>query len=247
MTVWNLAIECSGIGGSIALENEQASSLLRVLPAVGGSVQHLAPAIASVLAQAGILRPDFLSVTVGPGSFTGLRVGIATVKMLAYVWQIPIVPVDTLHAIALHATSGDRKLHAATELLVVPVLNAFRKQVFSSVWRFSGNALAAVSRSQVLDAKAWMLDPIDSLCSTEVVRAGASGAKVLVAGPGLDNYQPNKSLDLALMPGGPDASAVAQVGWDGYSANLAVGPDLLNPNYIRQSAAEETRRSGAAG
>ncbi|GAB5404237.1 MAG: tRNA (adenosine(37)-N6)-threonylcarbamoyltransferase complex dimerization subunit type 1 TsaB [Aureliella sp.] len=240
MTVWNLAIECSGIGGSVSLSCNEDRELSETLPGGGGSVQFLAPTIEKLVSDAGILKPDFLSVTVGPGSFTGLRVGISTAKMLGYAWQIPIVPVDTLHAIACEAVGTESGVS-----LVVPVINAFRKQVFSGVWRYRDLTLHADTGSQVVDAKLWTQDPLASLGWTENYTDRISGDKVVVAGPGLEVFQPDGSLGFSLKPGGPIASSVAQIGWDGFHAKQTVEADELQPNYVRPSAAEEARNSTA--
>ncbi len=237
MTVWNLAIECSAIGGSVVLSCDGAEEIAKTLPGDGGSVQFLAPAIRELVAQADISRPDFLSVTVGPGSFTGLRVGIVTAKMLGYVWQIPIVPVDTLHAIAYEAVQDSDGVSR-----IIPVINAFRKQVFSGVWRYQAKRLAAETDSMVVDAKAWIEQPFSALGSSPEKEAN----QVLVAGPGLETFQPSPSLGFLLRPGGPHASAVAKVGWDGFRTQQSVEADKLLPNYVRQSAAEETHKKKAA-
>ena len=104
---WHLAIESSGLGGSVALFeydgnfHGQLHSQL-ILPNSMGSVRTLAPAIEQLLREAQLLVKQLgsLSVTNGPGSFTGLRVGLATAKMFAWTQRIPVVPVDTLEAIA---------------------------------------------------------------------------------------------------------------------------------------------------
>src|SRR3972149_5618658 len=71
-----------------------------------------------------------VGVSAGPGSFTGLRVGMAAAKGFCFGWGLPIVPVPTLHALASRFPSG--------EALVCPVLDAKKKEVYAGVFRWEG-------------------------------------------------------------------------------------------------------------
>ena len=133
----NLAIECSGTAGSVALFDGDARIAYADLDPAIGSVRSLAGAIEAIVRERE--TPKFLSVTNGPGSFTGLRVGLTTAKMLALAWGIPVVPVDTLQAVALRAhqvVCGEQKTHTCQSTLFVSVINAFRGQVFANAVRF---------------------------------------------------------------------------------------------------------------
>lgn len=72
---------------------------------------------------------DRLAVGVGPGSFTGLRIGVATARALAQARRLPLVGVSTLQSLALGAASDGRG-----EGIVVPVLDARRGEVFAAAW-----------------------------------------------------------------------------------------------------------------
>ena len=98
----NLAIECSGTAGSVALFDGENPICYSDLDTSFSSVRTLAGEIERVMR--GQPKPSFISVTNGPGSFTGLRVGLTTAKMLALAWNVPVMPVDTLQAIALRAS-----------------------------------------------------------------------------------------------------------------------------------------------
>lgn len=64
--------------------------------------ENLLPQIEQVLKIANVEKVDAVAVSIGPGSFTGLRIGLAAAKALAYAWQIKIIGVPTLHALAYH-------------------------------------------------------------------------------------------------------------------------------------------------
>ena len=102
------------------------------------SVQ-LMPMIADVLAKSGIKikEVDAVAVSQGPGSFTGLRIGMATAKGLAQGAGIKLITVPTLDSLAenLWGLSG----------LVCPILNAKKNEVYSAVYRFNGEKAERLS------------------------------------------------------------------------------------------------------
>ncbi|MFO0943365.1 MAG: tRNA (adenosine(37)-N6)-threonylcarbamoyltransferase complex dimerization subunit type 1 TsaB [Pirellulales bacterium] len=155
-----LAIECSGIHGSIAVCEGRPCTASIALPTNKNSVQTLAQAVKSALAGS---LPSFISVTSGPGSFTGLRVGLTTVKMLGLAWNLPIVAVDTLQVLA-HQIAAQQFVNRQSDsgpIIVVPVINAFRRQVFASVWLAGANGtIVPLTNAQVLDADTWLSNPL---------------------------------------------------------------------------------------
>ena len=144
MTTNLLALETSGRSGSIALAKsiesldglresigsewslpsrclrnltERLEILSLDLDPTWGSAKTLAPAIQKLLAQDGLAPNDLHAIAVvqGPGSFTGLRVGIATAKVMAYALQIPILAIDTLEVIAQQVSDSRTKSDSRTE------------------------------------------------------------------------------------------------------------------------------------
>ena len=100
--------------------------------------------IEDVINQANIKKTDLSAVAVskGPGSYTGLRIGVSTAKGLCYALDIPLISVSTLEALA---NQVDIK-----EGLVIPMLDARRMEVYSAVFNAEGN--------QIRDIKAEVLD-----------------------------------------------------------------------------------------
>ncbi len=124
-----LAIETSTLTGSVALLEDDRVVEERVL---SNQLQHsvdLMPAIDEVLSKnkmplSGI---DLFAVGNGPGSFTGLRIGIATAQGLALPFQKPLVGISSLHALACQG--------ADFEGLVIPCLNAYRNEIYWGLYQ----------------------------------------------------------------------------------------------------------------
>ena len=97
-----LAIETSCLASSVALLHE---GVLKAEVTVQARLTHseqLMPHIADMLTKAAVSKKDVdgVAVSVGPGSFTGLRIGLATAKGLAFAWKVPLVGVETPRSLA---------------------------------------------------------------------------------------------------------------------------------------------------
>lgn len=228
-----LAIECSGVSGSIALFQNQTLSQFFELPRKSGSVESLAPAIAQLL-QGDV--PDFISVTIGPGSFTSLRVGLTMAKMLAFAWERPLVGIDTLDLLACSA--GASKRLAGADFVVIPSINAFRKQVFTSAFEFADGQERKIAQSQVVDATKWMQDPFECL---ELAKTGIERKLVICTGPGLNKYLPEHGSVECISEAEREATAqgMGRLADEAFAANRVYSAADLLPNYVRGSAAEE--------
>lgn len=97
-----------------------------------GHAEVLIPLVRSVLATAGITRPDVIACGVGPGPYTGLRVGIATARALSLSWSIPIVGVCSLDAVAWAAQAGGASGPVGV------VMDARRREVYWATFDASG-------------------------------------------------------------------------------------------------------------
>src|SRR3989337_343256 len=119
--------------GQIIAERGHPSSIAGHAAGLAGFKSNhaaiLIPLIESVARQARVSLPEVsgIALSIGPGSFTGLRIGLSTVKGLAYGWRIPVVGVSTLLRHAATITGWDG--------LVCPLLDARKKEVYAALFR----------------------------------------------------------------------------------------------------------------
>ena len=131
---------------SVALS--RGAEVIGLKEEAGGNnhAKHLLPFVDEVLKQGGCTVSDLngVAVSVGPGSYTGLRIGVSTAKGIAYTAGIPVMAVGTLESIAQGARES--WTDASTEpLQIVPMLDARRMEVFTTRYDFDMQSLEEVS------------------------------------------------------------------------------------------------------
>ena len=194
--------------------------------------EKLMPAISSVMDSSGLDYGDLdvLAVTAGPGSFTGLRIGIAAVKGICQASGKKVIPVSTLEALAYNLlyTAG----------LICPLLDARRSQVYAAVFRSDGSGkLKRLSPDATMDP-----GDLDRLLDMLV----QDGEKVYLLGDGMPVY------GQLLTENKPDRTAVKPFQSLGHAASVAacaqdhpeqaVDFHVLEPVYLRPSYAEEKKK-----
>jgi tRNA threonylcarbamoyladenosine biosynthesis protein TsaB len=225
-----LAIDTSGKQGSIALARagEQTAEggdfeVIEIAPLVGGTFSaQLIPQVSDLLSSNGFMKTAIggFAVVSGPGSFTGLRIGLAAVKALAEVLNKPTAAVSLLEA-CVFASGARGKIMA--------VLDAGRTDVYVGEYEIPSAASSAsreriLSRSEFLSqAAGWKVVTPDSILAEAAAAAG---------------------LTITALP--PISAAdVARLGWRKIQSGDTVGPEQLEANYIRRSDAEMLEKIGS--
>jgi tRNA threonylcarbamoyladenosine biosynthesis protein TsaB len=187
------------------------------------------PLIDSVLHRAGIGLSDVagIAVSIGPGSFTGIRIALSTVKGLAYGTGMPAVGISTLQAIAARV--------AGFEGVVCPILDARKGEVYAAVFRNHGKQLARLTQDALL--------PI--LSFLEELREVEKTVPCLFIGDGVTAYRPllqqmsglqTYIADEASMPS--VAAAIALLSERQFTDQRAVRLEDLAPVYLRRPECE---------
>lgn len=124
-----LNIETATKNCSVALAKEGKTILCKEIAEEGYShAERLHVFIEEIITEAGISLNDLAAIAVsqGPGSYTGLRIGVSAAKGLCYALNIPLIAVDTLCALASQVTEADG--------LIVPMIDARRMEVYSAIF-----------------------------------------------------------------------------------------------------------------
>lgn len=167
---------------------------------------------------------DAFAAAVGPGSFTGVRIGVATVKGMAQALDKPCIPVSTLEALAypLSCFSG----------IVCPILDARRGQVYNALFE---------NGERICDDRA--------LALSELLEE-LNGKAVIFCGDGVAPYREeilSKKPDAKFAPKILTmniAGAVCEVAYKKYEKGKAVTAHELIPSYVRLSQAEQSAKNG---
>ncbi len=219
-----LALDTSAAVASVALcENER---LLAEYTLNNGNThsETLLPIVENIL-SAFRLTPrdiDLFAASSGPGSFTGVRIGAATLKGLAFGMNVPCAEVSTLEALAFNtlAVSG----------LICPVMNARRSQLYTALFRSDGQSL-----TRILEDSAMSISELDEYLS-------ALGEGVTFVGDGyditLDTLKMTRVKPLPDRLRHQSAYSVAAVAYKKYLENDTVSDRQFKLNYLRPSQAE---------
>jgi tRNA threonylcarbamoyladenosine biosynthesis protein TsaB len=217
-----LAVDTSGKKGSVALVRFEAetSHTLEVVALAGGTFSaQLVPQISELLKTHNFTKSDIdaFAVASGPGSFTGLRVGLAAVKALAEILEKPIAAVSLLEAVARAAgLQGE----------VAGALDAGRGEIYFGKFRVVGS-LATMTSQQLLTAQEFL--------------ACAAGQEVVTPDQKIGDLARDRKLRVAQIDP-PRADAIARIGFMKIQAGEVISAEDLDANYIRRSDAE-TKKS----
>jgi tRNA threonylcarbamoyladenosine biosynthesis protein TsaB len=241
-----LAVDTSGKNGSLALvrttplkpkeglngapSDSSRFEVLELVPLVGRMYSaQIIPELQNALARQNLKKTDIdaYAVASGPGSFTGLRVGLSTVKALSEVLHKPIAAVSVLEAAA--------RVVGATGRVIV-ALDAGRKQVFMGEYEFGGEFNVLSAEESLMSLEAFLGD----------IQNPTQAKRGLEWGTQRTIFSPDQSVrEAAALHGveireiaAPQADMFARIGYAKIIRGETTSADILEANYIRASDAE---------
>ena len=192
----------------------------------------LLPMAETALRALGLTFSDIgaYAVTVGPGSFTGVRIGVSLVKGLAFSKDVPCIPVSTLEALAESLSGIDG--------IIVPVMDARRAQVYTAVFNGSFEGVTRLTEDMAI------------AISDLYERLRAYGKKVYLVGDGYDvAYKALSEMGLDTLAVTPaplrlqNAASVGRVAARKLTAGEYTNDGSLSPVYLRMPQAERERHA----
>ena len=222
-----LALDTSSIVASVALMDNEKLIGEFTINHMRTHSQKLMPMIAELLDSCQVRTEDvdYVAVAEGPGSFTGLRIGVATAKGLAHAVNIPVVGISTLDALAFNL--------AFSHGLICPILDARRGQVYTAIYKWDNEELNIVDGPMAIS--------IEELVEKLILRP----EKVTFLGDGIDK---NKDMLLERLGGRvilaprscrmPKAASIAELAFQRVREGNEKTYYELTPEYLRKSEAE---------
>lgn len=222
-----LSVDSSAIVASVALSDDGRLLAEYTLNNKNTHSETLLPMIESLLSFFSMSADDvdLFAVSTGPGSFTGVRIGTATVKGLAFAKGKPCVGVSTLEAIAYNL-----RFHKG---IICPVMNARRSQVYTAIFRSDGEKLERLTDDLAISISE--LDTMLAEYSEEIVLAG-DGYDICEKGFAATSVRP---VPERLRH--QSAFSVAEAALDAYKSGKYCSDAELGVEYLRPSQAERER------
>jgi tRNA threonylcarbamoyladenosine biosynthesis protein TsaB len=220
-----IAIDTSSRIGSVAVGRGPNILASSDFSADMNHAAELLPAIDRLVAGQGWPggRPDHFYVSAGPGSFTGLRIGITVARTLAASVGTRLVAVPTVDVLSVNALElSDPPANLAV------VLDAKRRQVYAAVFRLAGDTYEKT---------------VDAAVMTPAELLGQTRRPLALLGEGLDYHRDALTgPDVQILPSNlwqPHARTVYRLGWRLARQNRFADPRKLIPIYLRRPEAEE--------
>ncbi len=235
-----LSIETSTLAGGVALMDEKRLIAEYRLDVVVHHSERILSAIDLLLKESGttVADLDAIAVSVGPGSFTGLRVGLATAKGLAIARNKPLVLIPTLEAFAT--------IFRYSEAWIVPFIDARKAEVYWALFESKDGQIRRCSP----DAASTPEIALREITSLSTAQQGQKS--VLFVGDGVKRYRKlilKEMSDLVRFPSPifqfPSASTVAELALIKLENEEFCDPVLAVPSYVRASTPELKRAAAA--
>ena len=222
-----LAIESSAVTASVAIVEDDSVLANYTINHKKTHSQTLLPMIDEIcrMTETDVDDLDAIAVSVGPGSFTGLRIGVATAKGIALAKDKPMIPVKTLEALAYN-------LYGQTKT-IVPIMDAKRKHVYSAIYKFEEGKLVELRETNLIS--------IEDL--TEELNESYNDVVFLGDGIKVARDYFNENLSINHFEASPldrlqDAASLGLRALDLAKEGKLVSSDDVKPDYLRPSQAE---------
>jgi len=219
-----LGIETSTKTGSVAIVSEKGVIVQYTLNIEVTHSERLMATVDRVLKDTGIVMSQFdgFAVAVGPGSFTGLRIGLSTVKGLAFATGKPVAAVPTLKALAWNLPYSAYP--------ICPLLDARKNEVYASLYAFDGPSLVQIFTERVVT-----LSLLSEQINSKTVFTGEAAYFFRTQ---IEQVFGDAALFAPRSATLPSAASVAEIGMDLIKKGKQADPDSLTPMYIRRPEAE---------
>lgn len=223
-----LAIESSALTASVAICEDHQPLAEMTLQTGNTHSETLLPMVEQLLSHTGLTNEDIdlYAVPVGPGSFTGIRIGVSLVKGLAFDREKPCVGLSSLEAMAynLEGFSG----------ILCPVMDARRSQLYNALFRWENGQLVRLTEDRLIAA-----DDLNNelLAYNEPVILTGEGISVLLKA----TDPPDRFTIPSALMATQNATGVARLAYKLYQEGQACTDSVLLPVYLRPSQAERER------
>lgn len=192
--------------------------------------QNIIPMIGQVMDDAGIKTSDLhgIAVTEGPGSFTGLRIGMSIAKTMGLALDIPVLGVSTLRVLAWNLCQA--------EGLICPILDAKKKQVYTCLYRSVSGGLSKLFNPAALSIEE-LICALSPYGSEKIIFLGDG---VPVYGDTIRQQIGERAFFASMINSYPRAAAVAELGLSKLKEGRLGDYTFMQPVYLRKSEAELT-------
>lgn len=247
-----LALETTGKYGSAAVITDDGRVFCSCSDTEMNHLRDIITISDEAVRKAGITKKDLTHIAAsrGPGSFTGIRIGVTTARTLGQMLGIPCIGISSLESLASGALEA-----AASEgaMYIAAVINARRHQTYAGVWMVvTAEDSGEISITPAMEEKQYMIEDLLGGI-TEILR---DGEKVFFTGDGIDAYQDIMTdafasrgiADQLVMADEQiryqDAADAARIAFRYAATGRTVSYDELMPEYMRLSEAEQRLREG---
>ena len=244
-----LALETTGKYGSAAVIRDNDAPVVAFSNNEMSHLQDIISMSQAALDQAGISKKDLTHVaaSVGPGSFTGIRIGVTTARTLGQMLEIPCIAVSSLEGMEYRVEDFAIENECG---LVLAIINARRNQTYAGMWSVKYDVDEVTTTAEpVCEERQYMIDEVLELAKTKMKELGT---RLMITGDGVDAY--GDIIGNMLEEGSyviadeelryQSADAVVELAKFRADADETVKFDDLMPNYMRLSEAEQRLKEG---